>query len=194
MSRSVPFAAILLSLLTSARGATTPAEKSKADRDREYWENAVIVYGDEDTGRWQLRVRDESVKARTQFKYLEMWQYDRKTKQWVKTDDHAVAYTMLPHGQKAKDANKDQILVELPIEPGFVGLFYAKWRAGEVYGGTFFRLGPGLREHSALEKQKPPEGKIYATIPIDEKTAEPGFVPDPRIACEKDRPSTRSTK
>jgi len=169
-------------------------EKSEADRQREYWENAILVFGDEDNGRWQLRVHDKSVKAQAQFKYLELWQYDRKTKQWVKADDNAVAYTMVPPGQKAKDADPDQILIELPIEPGFVGLYYAKWRVNEVHGGTFFRLGPGLREHSPMEKQRPPVGRIYAAVPLDEKTAEPAFVPDPRVACEADKPATAPAK
>ena len=168
-----------------------PAEKSEAQRQREYWENAILVFGDEDTGRWQLRVHDKSVKAQAQFKYLELWQYDRKTKQWVKVDDNAVAYTMVPPGQKARDADRDQILIELPIGPGFVGLYYVKWRVNETHGGTFFRLGPGLRDHSPLEKQKPPPGKIYAAVPIDERTAEPAFVPDPRVACEADKSTTR---
>ena len=181
----------LMGLLCPRAEARPPAtQQSEAQRQREYWENAIFVFGDEDTGRWQLHVHDAAVKRRTQFKYLELWQYDRKTKQWVKVDDNASAYTMLPAGEK-KEEGKEQVLLELPIEPDFVGLFYAKWRVNEVRGGTFFRLGPGLREHSPMEKQKPPRGMVYSPLPIDLKTAEPAFVPDPRIACEGDRPATR---
>ena len=166
--------------------ATRPADEP--DPVRLKWENAVLFYGDEDTGQWSLRIRDKDVDQQHEFRFRELWQFDWPSKKWVKISTTPSTTTMLPAADRPKDSGPpDQILAELPIADDQMGLFYAKWNVDEVKGSTYFRVGPGLKEKSPLQKKKPPEGKVLGIVPIDINHIEAAFIPDPHIVCEREQ-------
>lgn len=166
--------------------ASQPAGTSSPERLK--WESRIIFYGDEGTGEWSLRIRDKDVDGQRQFRLKELWQYDRDARRWVRLGTTVVTSTIVPADRRRRDpqnADDDtQILVTLPIDREQVGLYYARWMVDDVLGSTFCRIGPGLEKNSPLARQSPPEGKIYAVVPIDVKRAEAAFILDPRIQCE----------
>jgi hypothetical protein len=166
--------------------ASQPTEMSNPERLK--WENRIIFYGDEATSEWSLRVRDKDVDQQRQFRLRELWQYDRGTKRWGRLGTTVLTSTMVTHDHKRKDPqNPDddtQILAVLPVDRDTAGLFYAKWTVDDVKGSTYCQIGPGLAHPSPLMHQRPPEGKIFAIVPIDLTHSEAAFIADPRIECE----------
>ena len=163
--------------------AGTPAEKIQ---ERIKWANRIVFFGEEDTGKWSLRVQDRDATERATVRYTELWKYDPGEKKWVKVDDHAVASGVVPAGEKpANSPPGTQLIAELPIKEGEVGLFYAKWRVNDdVEGATFCKLGPGLTGDAAKEAQKPmkvPPGMMSAVVPLGSGKAELQVIPDPRF-------------
>jgi hypothetical protein len=160
-----------------------------ASPQRQLWEARIILYGDESTNEWSLRVRDQDVDKDHQFRLSELWTYDRGKKRWIPIHGRPISATMMP-AKEHKDSpdstgEPDQVLAELPIEKDAMGLFYAKWAVDDVRGSTYFRIGPGLREKDdPILHQTPPEGSIIAVIPIDITHAEAAIIPDPRVVCE----------
>jgi len=55
----------------------------------------------------------------------------------------------------------------------------------DVDGATFFRLGPAPADRSAANS-KPQPGQMRANVPVDKTHSVTEFIPDPRVACEKD--------
>ena len=172
---------------TKPSEASSSRPSSQQQKQRQRWENAILFYGDEATGEWSLRIRDKDIDAQHEFRLRELWNYDSKADRWIKLTSDPARATIVPPDQRPASASPDEILVVLPIEREQVGLYYARWRVDEIDGATFCRLGPGLRQRSPLEKQKPPPDKIYVVVPLDLKHAEPRFIPDPRIACEAEK-------
>lgn len=185
--RPVLFVGVIISIFASAAPAQGPTSRpAETARARQRWERAVIVFGDESTGQWSLRIRDKDVDVPRQFHFKELWTYDRKTKKWVKVASKPSDSVMAPPGPQKKDddSEPDQVLVDLPIDPDTVGLFYARWRVDQIDGATFFRLGPVAASGSAPQGKRP-AGSMQASVPVDKTHSEADFIPDPRIACEK---------
>lgn len=164
--------------------AAGPASQPSADaKVRQKWENAILVFGDDSTGQWSLRLRDKDVDAPHQFHFKDLWTYDRQSKQWVKCKSTPSDMVVAPAAHPQDEP--DQVLVDLPIDPETVGLFYARWRMDDITGATFFRLGPAP-QNSAAPADKPRPGTMRANVPVDKTHSVPEFIPDPRVACEKD--------
>jgi hypothetical protein len=182
------FAASLCAERPARQPTTRPLTESQIERQK--WESRIIFFGDEGTGEWSLRVRDQDVDGQKQFTLREVWTYDTSEKRWVKMGTTQIHATMVPANQKIRDPNNlepedNQILAMLPIEKDQYGLFYAKWSVDGVKGSTYMQVGPGLRDRNIpIMHQKPPEGKILAIVPFDLKHSEAMFIPDPRKACE----------
>ena len=167
-----------------AKEAAAPTSQP-VDPERQRWENSILFYGDESTGEWSLRIRDKDVDQQRNFTLSEIWTFDWPSKKWVKMGTTPISTTMVTAAQRPADKQEeDQILVDLPIEQGQMGLFYAKWKVDTVRGSTFFRVGPGLEDKSKMPKKQPPEGKIVAVVPIDIHHAVAAYIPDPRVVCE----------
>lgn len=171
------------SLAIAAGPASQPSQAAKA---RQKWEAAVLVFGDQSTGEWSLRVRDKDVDVPHQFHFKELWTYDRAKKQWVKWPSKPSDTVIAPAAQKKDNDEPDQVLVDLPIDPDKVGLFYARWRMDDVDGATFFRLGPSPTDRSA-PKEKAQPGQMKTAVPIDKQHSVTEFIPDPRVVCERDK-------
>jgi hypothetical protein len=172
---------------TEPRHARAPASQpATEDPERKKWESRILFFGDESSGEWSLRIRDQDVDQVHQFRMPELWTYERQTKRWTMLGTTPYKTTMVLPDQKpdAQKGEPNQILIVLPIEQDQVGLYYAKWAVDEVKGSTFFRIGPGLDKKSDRLKEKPPSGKIAAIIPLDLKHAEAAMITDPRVACE----------
>lgn len=166
----------------AAGPASQPSAASKA---RQKWETAVLVFGDESTGEWSLRLRDKDVDGPHQFHFRDLWKYDRSSKQWVKCKSTPSDMVIAPPAEQRDEP--DQVLVDLPIDPETVGLFYARWRMDDVNGATFFRLGPIAADKSPSATEKPQQGEMRANVPVDKKHSVPELIPDPRVVCEKDK-------
>lgn len=174
---------LFVSLICIAAGpASQPSAAAKA---RQKWENAVLVFGDETTGEWSLRLRDKDVDGPHQFHFRDLWKYDRQSKQWVKYKSTPSDRVIAPPAEQHDEP--DQVLVDLPIDPETVGLFYARWRMDDVDGATFFRLGPIAADKPASPAEKPQPGQMRANVPVDKKHSVPELIPDPRVVCEKDK-------
>ena len=173
---------LLMGICLAAGPASRPSETAKA---RQKWENAVLVFGDETTGEWSLRLRDKDVDEPHQFHFKDLWTYDRRSKQWVKYKSTPSDSMIAPPAQQQDEP--DQVLVNLPIDPETVGLFYARWRMDDVDGATFFRLGPIAADKSPAPAEIPRPGTMRANVPVDKKHSVPELIPDPRVVCEKDR-------
>ena len=177
---------VLVAVLTCASIAAGPASQpSDAAKARQKWEAAVLVFGDETTGEWSLRVRDKDVDGPHQFHFKDLWTYERAKKQWVKCASKPSDAVMAPPAQKKGDDEPDQVLVDLPIDPEKVGLFYARWRVDDVDGATFFRLGPGPADRSAAGEKAQP-GQMRAAVPVDKAHSVTELIPDPRVVCERE--------
>ena len=171
----------------ASRPASQPSTQSDPQRLR--WEQTILLFGDEASGEWSLRVRDQDVDRAHRFHYRRLWTYDRNRKQWVKLPVEPSDALMVPAREKPKDEfnhELNQTLVVLPIEKGKVGLFYATWEVDGVTGASWVKIGPGLEDRKLLPRGRPPKGKIVAVIPIDAQHAEADFIPDPRIACKEE--------
>lgn len=161
-------------------------EKSDKDREREKWENLIQFYGEENTGRFSLRVLDKETKETGSFVFLSFWKYDPTKNEWVKMKDGPKQSRILLPKDKPADAPRDsQVLVELPITIQDVGVFFAKWTVNGVEGSTFTRIGP----HAPRKEQKVPDrkpGEIITDVPLDHNKAELRAIPDP-VRALKDR-------
>lgn len=166
--------------------ASQPSDLNNPDRLK--WESLIIFYGDEATNEWSLRVRDRDVDTQRQFHLREIWQYDRDQKRWVKLGTTVLSATMVTANHKRPDPQNPeddtQTMAVLPIDRDTAGLFYAKWTVDDIHGSTFCRIGPGLDHRSPLMGQRPPDGHIFAIVPITLTHSEGMFIPDPRISCE----------
>src|SRR5690348_6354815 len=112
----VVFGLLIVSICTAAG----PASQPSSAKARQKWENAVLVFGDESTGEWSLRIRDKDVDGPHQFHFRDLWTYDRKTRQWVKCKSKPSDAVMVQPAQPQDEPN--QVLAELPIDPETVGL------------------------------------------------------------------------
>ena len=186
----VVIAFIFVTGLQVVRGAG-PTSKPTVDTPQEglKWASKILFWGDESTGEWSLRIRDQDVDIQRLFRLRQLWTYDRDAKRWVRMGTTVLSAWMVPADKKKKDpdnpnADPVQTLADLPIDKDQVGVFYAKWTVDEVHGATFCRIGPGLRNKSDYVHKAPPEGQIWVPLPIDLNHAEPAFIPDPQIACK----------
>lgn len=169
-------ASILLPL--SARG------DDQKERARIKWEAVVLFFGDEETGEWSLRLRDQDVTARSWFEFQELWQFDIQERRWkqLKMEKFAKA-VVLPSQKRADDPAGSQSLVELKeIEPRTAGLWWAKWRMDEIDCGTMMRVGT-WRATSTTGDQTVKAGLIKVVVPIDLNKSTAMVVPDPRLYC-----------
>src|SRR5438105_4158686 len=67
--------------LLNAASTTRPARVADPiARERLRWQSVIDFFGEEDTGKWSLRVNDKNVRERATFQYLELWTYDRTAK------------------------------------------------------------------------------------------------------------------
>jgi hypothetical protein len=165
--------------LSAAAPGTQPAASGLA-AERQRWQAVIEFYGEEDSGRWSLRMSDKAVTAPARFEFVELWSYDAKQKTWVKIDAEPRGAAVVPAAQKPADAPQGyQLLAELPIEPETVGLYYCKWKMNGIDGVTFARIGPGLADKGS-EPGPPPAGTIVAIVPVDKNHARREFIPDPR--------------
>src|SRR6185437_6495005 len=154
-----------------------PQAKSAKQLAREHWENVVLFFGDEETGEWSIRIRDQDVHNRGRFEYLELWQFERASNRWVqiKTEKFAKAI-VLPSQKRADDPVGNQSLVELKeIEPRTAGIGYAKWKIDDVEGGTLMRVGTA-KTSNHIDSQ-PPSGMIKMVVPIDLNKSETMIIP-----------------
>lgn len=188
----------LVRIVNPARGAEAPADGAAAKaadkaRERLKWMSRIVFFGEEDTGRWSLRIQDRDATERATIRYSELWKYDPGTKKWVKVDDRAATAEVVPAAEKPANApTGSQVIASLPIKEGEVGLFYAKWRVNDgIDGATFCQLGPGLSPEAAKRARKPlkvPPGMIMAVVPLSTNKAEFQVIPDPRVSTT-DAPS-----
>ncbi len=195
--RSPASLACLTSLFFCAVARAERPATNPADRQRQAWENVIQFYGDEDTNEWSLRIQDRNVAGRATFAMLELWRYDAAAKRWnVIAKPHLIA-TIVPPKEKPADSPEDltQILYRLTeIEKGTYGLWFAKWRAEGVNGATFIRLGPARAPRKGGEDEKPPKGWLWEVVPLSLNEAEMRMIPDPRVFCVEDAPSTRPSR
>lgn len=166
----------------TSKPADTPEERAK-------WSSRIQFWGDEISGEWSLRIRDQDVDARHYFRLRQLWMYDREAKRWVRLGTTMLSAWMVPAKQKKQDPdNPDtdaaQTLAVLPIDKDQVGIYYAKWTVDDVHGNTFCRIGPGLKNKADYVHEAAPEGKVWVALPIDRNHAEPAYIPDPAVACK----------
>jgi hypothetical protein len=157
-----------------------------ADRDllRQQWEAVITLYGEEETGRYSLRVLDPDVKSAVDFVFVSFWKYNRETNQWDKIKEGPSRVKVVLPKDKPKDGPRDsQLLAELPLTIKDSGIFYAKWTVNGVPGATFSMLGRRAKERAPVVAKK---GEIIADVPIDLTKSEVRAIPDPAIAL-KDR-------
>jgi hypothetical protein len=151
---------------------------------RAHWESVVIWFGDEETGEWSLRIRDEDVHARGWFEFTELWHFNRETQAWEEIKVEKFARAIVLPQQKTSDQPKtEQTLVELKdIEPQTAGLWFAKWKIDDVPCTTLMKVG-GARPKNKLDPKSPGPGLVSIIVPIDLNTSEWAYIPDPRIFC-----------
>jgi hypothetical protein len=181
--------ACVVAIQSQIANAAEPTSKpSDNPEERAKWSSRILFWGDEISGEWSLRIRDQDVDARHQFRLRQLWMYDREAKRWVRLGTTMLSSWMVPAKQKKQDPdNPDtdaaQTLAVLPIGKDQVGVYYAKWMVDDVHGTTFCRIGPGLKNKADYAHKPPPEGKVWVALPIDRNHAEPAYIPDPAIAC-----------
>ena len=178
------FCALSLVPAGTAR-AETPEQRAARSVARHHWESIVIWYGDEDTGEWSLRIRDQDVKERAWFEFLELWQFDRAEMKWVQLKADKLAKAIVLPKQKGSDQPTDnQTLVELrEIEPRTAGLWYAKWKVDEVPCSTLMRVGTGRAANKVEGAADPKIGTVKMVVPVDLNRSEAMIIPDPQIYC-----------
>lgn len=165
-------------------GAVRGAETDRQRAARQHWESVVVWFGDEDTGEWSLRIRDQDVHERGWFEYLELWQFDLKEERWVqlKVDKFAKAI-VLPKQKGTDQPEGNQTLVELKeIEPKTAGLWFAKWKVDDVPCSTYMKVG-GARPKDNLAEKKEIPGMLRTVVPIDLDNSVWMYIPDPRVYC-----------
>jgi hypothetical protein len=176
----------LLLLIAGAIPTVARAADAEAEKTRQTWENLIQYYGEEETGRFSLRVLDKETNVTGSFVFLSFWKYDRDTNGWTKLKDGPIRAKVVLPQDKPKDSPKDsQVLVELPITIKDVGVYYAKWTVNGVAGGSFTRIGPHAPRGSGagIVAKK---GEILTDVPIDPNHAEVRAIPEPSQAL-KDR-------
>lgn len=170
--------------LVPAAPASRPAEDPKRD-ERLKWENAIVFFGEEDTGNYSIRILDKSVTAPATFRYLELWEYDVKEKTWLKIDNRQqTTRIVLPKDKPADAPEGNQLLADIPVTQDKVGLYYCKWQVNGIDGATLTRIGPGhAGKPPALGPT--PAGMIATDVPLDKNHGTVMFVPDPRTHTGK---------
>jgi hypothetical protein len=177
---TVTAALAVLSLPTRAADAAKDAEK---DKIRQKYEAIIQFYGEEDTGRYSLRILDENAKETANFEFRSFWKYDVEQKAWIKLDGNPQRTRIVLPKEKPADAPADsQVLATLPVTQKDVGLFFIKWTVNGVDGVTYTRIGPRARgEQPALKAGK---DQTVADIPIDLNKAVRMVIPDPYVALK----------
>jgi hypothetical protein len=186
MQRSAIAALALVLLTLPARPAradpsTRPARPG-ADPDfvqRVKWENAITFFGEEDTGRYSIRILDKSVFESGTFTYLALWVYDLGEKKWVKVDDRTQTARIVLPADKPADAPDNQMLAEIPVDQEKIGLYFCKWRVNGIEGSIMTRIGPA-HVGKSVDLGKLPSGMIAADVPVDKNHGERMIIPDPR--------------
>lgn len=160
-------------------------ELSPTERARQKWESVILFFGDEETGEWSLRLRDQDVHERGWFEFLELWQLDPKTRQWHHLPTEKIAKAVVKPKEKGTDEpDASQTLIEFKdIPPRTAGLWYAKWRMDGIDGATLMRVGTASVAKGIPPLGDPPEGMIKMAVPIDLNKSEAMLIPDPRLAC-----------
>jgi hypothetical protein len=188
MSKVVCFLSIALALSWGKTWADTPQTQPTTaptqQQLREYWENAVSFWGDEQSGGWSLRLPDSMYRQRATFELLELWEFDRKQSKWVQTDEPRHTMQIVPPSRKpALSPPESQLLTWLEKIPrGYTsGLWYAKWRADGIDCATLIRIGNSKADNAA-PKEVPPD-TIVTILPLDPEHSQYKILPDPRIAC-----------
>jgi len=174
----------------TSRPARPAADPNYAERVK--WEEAVTFFGEEDTGRYSIRILDKSVTEAANFKYLELWMYDLTEKRWIKVDDRVQETRIILPKDKPQDSLDNQLLADIPVTQEKIGLYYCKWQVNGVDGGTLTRIGPGhigkpvdpqattQPVHVVDPRDKIPAGMIITDVPIDKNHGELMIVPNPR--------------
>ncbi len=177
--------ALLTSLMTAPATAGPSSRPARAAADAEYaervkWENVITFFGEEDTGRYSIRILDKTVPEPAKFKYLELWIYDLTEKRWIKVDDRVQDTRIVMPKDKPEDAPEgSQLLAEIPVNQDKIGLYYCKWQVNGIDGCTLTRIGPG-HVGKPVSLGKIPDGMAVYDVPIDKNHGERMLVPDPR--------------
>jgi len=175
--------AVLCRPLPLRAAPATPEEIEKA-KERRHWEDVVLFYGDEESGEWSLRIKDQSVTDRAWFEFRELWQFIPKDMCWKQVQTEKFQRPIVLSKQKGSDEPQDSQMLykfeEIPVHTP--GLWYAKWRVDEVDCGTLMRIGTPRSKTRPMD-QAPPEGFIKMTVPITLESSEWMILPDPRVYC-----------
>jgi hypothetical protein len=172
-----------LTALPAWAGPASQPSRAAADAEfaeRAKWENVITFFGEEDSGRYSIRILDKSVTEPANFKYLELWIYDLTEKKWLKVDDRTQETRIVLPKDKPQDApDGNQLLAEIPVDQEKIGLYYCKWQVNGVEGGTLTRIGPG-HVGKPVDLGKIPPGMIVTDVPLDKSHGERMIVPNPR--------------
>jgi hypothetical protein len=163
-------------------GAAAPTSRTANDAnraEREKWENAIVFFGEEDTGNYSIRILDKSVTEAASFKYIELWIYELSEKRWIKVDDRVQEARIVLPKDKPPDAPDNQLLADIPVTREKIGLYYCKWQVNGIDGATLTRIGPGPVGKKP-DTGKVPVGMIVEDVPIDKNHGETMVIPDPR--------------
>jgi hypothetical protein len=163
--------------------AADPPPDPEKEKVRKKYETLIQFFGEEDTGRYSVRIFDADVKETASFVFLSVWKYDRDQKSWVKLDDKPQrARIVLPKDKPADSPPDSQLLANLPITQKDVGVFFVKWTVEGVEGSTFTRLGPRARGDQPAVKAKANE--MVTDVPIDLNKAERIAIPNPYVVLK----------
>lgn len=193
LSISFLFCALAVCPPALADPPVTKPSTTRAEQARDYWQNAVVFFGDEEGGQWSLRLFDRDYRENAAFELLELWKYERKDNRWVKLDEpRSVKEIIHPSKKGALAPPESQVLVWFKQIPfGYTsGLWYAKWRVEDIDGSTYIRIGnPKPDKKIPPDRPPAPAGMIYAVVPLDPEHSQYMLIPDPRTACvEKPAP------
>src|ERR1700722_10514953 len=84
VASSLVFGAIFMFQGTALRGADPDPKAAQARNPaREHWEKVVTWFMEEETAESSLRIRDQDVRERGWFKFLELWQFSPKEGRWI---------------------------------------------------------------------------------------------------------------
>ena len=161
----------------ASRPARAAADPNAAERAK--WQNVITFFGEEDTGRYSIRIVDNAVTEAASFKYLELWVYDLTEKRWNKVDERVQSARIVLPRDKPQDAPEgNQLLANIPVTQETIGLYYCKWQVNGIDGVTLTRIGPG-HVGKPVDLGPIPAGMIVADVPVDKSHGERMLIPDP---------------
>lgn len=171
-------------VLPAGARADEPDKRIVANAARMHWESIVIWFMEEESGESSLRIRDQDVRDRGWFKFLELWHFDHHEGRWVQLNAEKFEKAIVLPKQKGSDQPEgSQTLVDMKeMEPKTAGLWFAKWVIDDVPCSTYMKVG-GARARNELELKSPGRGMIRAVVPIDLDHSEHMYIPDPHIFC-----------